>query len=148
MEDQLEKRIELSAPVERVWQALTDSREFGEWFRVKMEQPFIEGQASRGRILNPGYDHLTFEIQVVRLQPETLFGFTWHPYAIDPNVDYSQETPTLVEFRLQKSATGTLLTLTESGFDKIPAHRRDEALRMNTGGWDAQMKNIERYVAS
>jgi hypothetical protein len=91
---------------------------------------------------------LTFEIQVVRLQPETLFGFTWHPYAIDPKVDYSQETPTLVEFRLQKSATGTLLTLTESGFDKIPAHRRDEALRMNTGGWDAQLQNIERYVAS
>jgi uncharacterized protein YndB with AHSA1/START domain len=144
----IEKKIELKASPQRVWRALTDYREFGEWFRVKMDQPFIEGQASRGRILNPGYNHLTFEIQVVRLQPETLFGFTWHPYAIDPNVDYSQETPTLVEFRLQKSATGTLLTLTESGFDKIPAHRRDEALRMNTGGWDAQMKNIERYVAS
>jgi uncharacterized protein YndB with AHSA1/START domain len=98
--------------------------------------------------LNPGYDHLTFEIKVVRLQPETLFGFTWHPYAIDPKVDYSQETPTLVEFRLQKSTTGTLLTLTESGFDKLPAHRRDEALRMNGGGWAEQMKNIERYVAS
>jgi uncharacterized protein YndB with AHSA1/START domain len=144
----IEKKIELKASPPRVWRALTDYREFGEWFRVKMNQPFIEGQASRGRILNPGYEHLTFEIKVVRLQPETLFGFTWHPYAIDSKVDYSQETPTLVEFRLQKSATGTLLTLTESGFDKIPPDRRDEAWRMNEGGWEQQMKNIERYVAS
>src|SRR5277367_5047752 len=146
--DVIERQIELKAPPERVWRALTDHREFGEWFGVKMEQPFVEGQVSRGRILSPGYDHLTFEITVVRLEAQSLFGFTWHPYAIDPAVDYSQETPTLVEFRLQKTATGTLLKLTESGFGKIPAHRRDEALRMNTGGWDAQMKNIERYVAS
>ena len=144
----IEKKIELKASPQRVWRALTDYREFGEWFRVKMDQPFIEGQASRGRILHAGYEHLTFEIKVVRLQPDTLFGFTWHPYAIDPKVDYSQETPTLVEFRLQKSAAGTLLTLTESGFDKIPAHRRDEALRMNSGGWAQQIQNIERYVAS
>jgi uncharacterized protein YndB with AHSA1/START domain len=111
-----------------------------------MEQPFVEGQVSRGRILSPGYDHLTFEITVVRLESQSIFGFTWHPYAVDPAVDYSQETPTLVEFRLQKTATGTRLKLTESGFDKIPAHRRDEALRMNRGGWEEQMKNIERYV--
>lgn len=146
--DAIEKDIELNASPQRVWRALTDYREFGEWFGVKMDQPFVEGRASRGRILSPGYDHLTFEIKVVRLQPESLFGFTWHPYAIDPNVDYSQETPTLVEFCLQKSGTGTRLTLRESGFDKIPAHRRDEALRMNGGGWEEQMKNIERYVAS
>jgi len=145
--DAIEKKIELKASPQRVWRALTDYREFGEWFRVKMNRPFIEGQESRGRVLNPGYEHVTFEIRVVRLQPETLFGFTWHPYAIDCGVDYSQETPTLVEFRLQESATGTLLTLTESGFDKIPSHRRDEAFRMNSGGWERQMKNIERYVA-
>jgi uncharacterized protein YndB with AHSA1/START domain len=144
----IEKNIELKASPQRVWRALTDYREFGEWFRVKLDQPFIEGQASRGRILHPGYEHLIFEIKVVRLRPETLFAYTWHPYALDPAVDYSQETPTLVEFRLQKSATGTLLTLTESGFDNIPAHRRDEALRMNSGGWEQQMKNIERHVAS
>jgi uncharacterized protein YndB with AHSA1/START domain len=144
----IEKTIQIKASPGRVWRALTDYREFGEWFRVKMDQPFIEGQSSRGRSLNPGYEHLTFEIKVVRLQPETLFSYNWHPYAIDPNVDYSHETPTLVEFRLQKSATGTVLTLTESGFDKLPAHRRDEALRMNTGGWEEQMQNIERYVAS
>jgi uncharacterized protein YndB with AHSA1/START domain len=146
--DAIEKKIELKAPPQRVWRALTDHREFGEWFRVKMDQPFVAGQVSRGRLLVPGYDHLTFEVKVVRLQPETLFSFNWHPYAIDPKVDYSQEAPTLVEFRLQKSPAGTLLTLTESGFDKIPAHRRDEAWRMNDGGWQEQMKNIERHVAS
>jgi uncharacterized protein YndB with AHSA1/START domain len=146
--DAIEKKIELKAPPQRVWRALTDHREFGEWFRVKMDRPFVEGQASHGRLLVPGYDHVTFEVKVVRLQPETLFSFNWHPYAIDPKVDYSQEAPTLVEFRLQKSAGGTLLTLTESGFDKIPAHRREEALRMNHGGWEEQMQNIERYVAS
>jgi uncharacterized protein YndB with AHSA1/START domain len=146
--DFIEKQIELEASPERVWRALTDHHEFGEWFGVKMEQPFVEGQVSRGRILSPGYDHLIFEITVVRLESQSIFGFTWHPYAIDPAVDYSQETPTLVEFRLQKTATGTLLKLTESGFDKIPAHRRDEALRMNRGGWEEQMKNIERYVRS
>jgi uncharacterized protein YndB with AHSA1/START domain len=144
----IEKIIELKASPQRVWRALTDHREFGEWFRVMLDQPFVEGRASRGRILHPGFDHVTFEIKVVRLQPETLFAFNWHPYALDPALDYSQETPTLVEFRLQKSATGTLLTLSESGFDKIPAHRRDEAFRMNSGGWEQQMKNIERYVAS
>ncbi len=144
----IEKKIELNASPARVWRALTDYREFGEWFGVKMDQPFTEGQASRGRILHPAHAHLTFELKVVRLQPETLFAFNWHPYAIDPGVDYSKETPTLVEFRLQKSGTGTSLTLTESGFDKIPAQRRDEALRMNGGGWEEQMKNIERYVAS
>jgi uncharacterized protein YndB with AHSA1/START domain len=144
--DVIEKQIELKASPERVWRALTDHREFGEWFGVKMERPFVAGQISRGRILSPGYDHLTFEITVVRLEPQSIFGFTWHPYAIDPAVDYSQETPTLVEFRLKKTATGTLLTLTESGFDKIPPHRRDAALRMNHSGWEEQMKNIERYV--
>lgn len=146
--DAIEKQIELKAAPQRVWRALTDYREFGEWFRVRLEQPFAVGQASRGRILHPGFDHVTFEIQVVRLDPESVFAFNWHPYAIDPGVDYSQETPTLVEFRLQKTAAGTLLTLTESGFDKIPAHRRDEALRMNVGGWEQQMKNIERHVGS
>ena len=146
--DIIEKQIELKAAPGRVWRALTDHREFGEWFRVKMNQPFVEGQASLGHILYPGYEHLTFEVKVVRLQPEALFAFTWHPYAVDPKVDYSQETPTLVEFRLQKSATGTLLTVTESGFDKLPAHRRDTVLRMNISGWEEQLRNIERYVAS
>jgi uncharacterized protein YndB with AHSA1/START domain len=147
MNDRIEKRIELNAPVSRVWRALTDHREFGEWFRVKLDGPFVPGQTSRGHITYPGYEHLQWEAVVRKMEPERLFSFTWHPYAVNPKVDYSQETPTLVEFRLEKTTSGTLLLLTESGFDKIPSHRRLEALRSNDGGWTEQMKNIERYVA-
>ena len=147
MENRIEKRIEIKAPVSRVWRALTDHHEFGEWFRVKLEGPFVAGQVSRGHITHPGYEHVKWEAVVQKMEPERLFSFTWHPYAIDPKIDYSKETPTLVEFRLEKTATGTLLVVTESGFDKIPSGRRDEALRMNEGGWAAQMKNIESYVA-
>ncbi len=145
--DRIEKRIELKAPISRVWRALTDYREFGQWFRVKLDGPFVPGEVSRGRITYPGYEHLKWEAVVQKMEPERLFFFTWHPYAIDQNKDYSNETPTLVEFRLEKTATGTLLLLTESGFDKIPADRRLEAFRMNEDGWTEQMKNIESHVA-
>jgi uncharacterized protein YndB with AHSA1/START domain len=147
MENRIEKRIELKAPVSRVWRALTDYREFGEWFRVKLEGPFIPGQISRGHITHPGYEHVKWEAVVVKMEPERLFSFTWHPYSVDSKIDYSKETPTLVEFRLEKIPMGTLLALTESGFDKIPSDRRLEAFRKNDGGWTAQMKNIESYVA-
>jgi uncharacterized protein YndB with AHSA1/START domain len=146
MNDRIEKRIELKAPVSRVWRALTDYREFGEWFRVKLEGPFVPGQISRGRITYPGYEHVTWQATVRKMEHERLFSFTWHPYAIDPNLDYSHEHPTLVEFRLEKTASGTLLLLTESGFDKIPNNRRAEAFRMNERGWAAQLENIERHV--
>lgn len=146
MNDRIEKRIELKAPVSRVWRALTDHREFGEWFRVKLEGPFVPGQVSRGRITYPGYEHLKMEVAAQKMEPERLFSFTWHPYAVDPKADYSKETPTLVEFKLEKTAAGTQLTVTESGFDKVPAERRDEAFRMNDEGWAEQMKNIEKYV--
>jgi uncharacterized protein YndB with AHSA1/START domain len=145
--NRIEKRIELKAPVLRVWRALTDYREFGEWFRVKLDGPFVPGQVSRGQITYPGYEHLKWEAVVQKMEPERLFSFTWHPYAVDPKVDYSKETPTVVEFRLEKIANGTLLTVVESGFDKIPADRRLEAFRMNDGGWAQQMKNIEIHVA-
>jgi uncharacterized protein YndB with AHSA1/START domain len=147
MENQIEKRVELKAPVSRVWRALTDHREFGEWFRVKLEGPFVAGQVSRGRITYPGYEHVQWEATVKEIQPERLFSFTWHPYAVEPGTDYSKEEPTLVEFRLQPVAGGTLLVITESGFDKIPAHRRMEALRMNDGGWAEQTRNIASHVA-
>jgi uncharacterized protein YndB with AHSA1/START domain len=147
MNSSIEKRIELAASVSRVWRALTDYREFGEWFRVKLDGPFVPGQASRGHITWPGYEHLVWEAVVQKIEPERLFSFTWHPYAIDPAVDYSAETPTLVEFRLEKTETGTLLLLTESGFDKVPDARRAEAFRMNDNGWAQQMKNIETHVA-
>jgi uncharacterized protein YndB with AHSA1/START domain len=146
MQNRIEKRIELKAPVARVWRALTDYREFGEWFRVALESPFVVGQTARGHILHPGYEHLKMELVVQKIEPEKLFSYTWHPYAVDPNTDYSEETPTLVEFRLEEIATGTLLIVTESGFENIPAHRRDEAFRMNDGGWAQQLKNIENHV--
>ncbi len=148
MEIKIEKRIEIKAPPGRVWRALTDHREFGEWFRVSLEGPFVPGQTARGHILHPGYEHVVWEAVVQRIEPERLFSFTWHPYAVDPGTDYSKEQPTLVEFRLEKTAAGTLVTLAESGFENIPAHRRDEALRMNEGGWTQQMKNIERHVTA
>ena len=147
MTDRIEKRIELKAPISRVWTALTDYREFGEWFQVKLDGPFVPGQVSRGRITYPGYEHVKWEAVVQQMEPERLFSFTWHPYAIDPEVDYSTEPPTLVEFTLEKTAAGTLLSVTESGFDKIPAHRRAEALRRNDSGWTEQTKNIEKYLA-
>jgi uncharacterized protein YndB with AHSA1/START domain len=146
MTDRIEKRIELNAPVSRVWRAITDYREFGEWFRVKLEGPFVVGDVSRGHVTYPGYEHLKWEAVVTRIEPETLFAFTWHPYAVEAGVDYSTEPPTLVEFRLEATKTGTLLVVMESGFDKLPANRRDLAFRMNEGGWAVQVKNIEDYV--
>lgn len=145
--DRIEKRIELKAPISRVWRALTDYREFGLWFRVKLDGPFVPGKVSTGWITYPGYEHLKWEAVVQKMEPERLFSFTWHPYAVDPKMDYSKEPPTLVEFRLEAARGGTLLTVTESGFDKIPAGRRPEAFRMNERGWAEQMKNIESHVA-
>ena len=147
MENQIEKRVELNAPVSRVWRALTDHREFGEWFRVILEGPFVPGQVARGRVTHPGYEHVVWQATVKEMKPESVFSFTWHPSAVDPKVDYSGEQPTLVEFRLTPMASGTLLVITESGFDHIPAHRRMEALRMNTMGWEAQTGNIAKHVS-
>jgi len=148
MSDTIEKEITLNAPVSRVWRALTDSREFGEWFGVDMRGPFVPGKESTGQLTIPGYEHITWRAVIQKIEPETLFSFTWHPYGIDKNVDYSVEEPTLVEFRLTPTAAGTHLRLVESGFDKVPASRRDEAFRMNDGGWTAQMKSIEEYVST
>jgi uncharacterized protein YndB with AHSA1/START domain len=145
--DSIEKRLELKAPVSRVWRAITNHVEFGQWFRVKLTTPFVAGQTSRGHILYPGYEHLIMEVVVQTIEPERLFSYTWHPYAIDPKIDYSKEPPTLVEFELSPIATGTLLVIRESGFDRIPAARRAEAFRMNDGGWTEQLENIAAHVA-
>lgn len=145
---QIEKQIELEAPVARVWRALTDYREFGEWFRVALDGPFKPGQISRGHVTYRGYEHMKWEVVVKEMQREKLFSFTWHPYPADPQKDYSQEAPTLVEFRLEKTpGDGTLLKLTESGFDRLPGERRSEAFRMNDEGWVMQMKNIEEHLS-
>ena len=147
MSDRIEKTIEIKAPVSRVWRALTDHHEFGAWFRVRLDGPFVPGQVSRGQMTHPGYEHVKWEAVVQKMEPERLFSFTWHPYAVDPKKDYSQETPTLVEFRFESIPGGTLLIVTESGFDKVPADRRAEAFRMNDEGWGIQLENIAKYVA-
>ena len=146
MTDRIEKSIELKAPVSRVWRALTDHEEFGMWFRVRLDGPFVPGQVSTGQITYPGFEHVKWEAVVQKMERERTFSFTWHPYAVDPKEDYSKEPPTLVEFTLEKTRTGTLLRVVESGFDKLPARRRNEAFRMNEGGWSAQIKNIAEHV--
>ena len=146
MSDVIEKQIELRAPLSRVWQALTDHRQFGEWFGVKLESPFVAGRETKGIITfkeKPFVLHLVVE----SIEPETYFSYRWHPYAHDPSVDYSKEVPTLVEFRLEPIETGTLLRVIESGFEKVPANRRAEAFRMNSHGWEIQTKKFENYVA-
>ena len=146
--DQIEKRVVLLAPRARVWRALADSEEFGSWFGVKLEGPFVPGATVRGRITHPGYEHLTMEVQVERVEPERYLAWRWHPYAVDPGTDYSKEPTTLVEFRLEEAGQNTGLTILESGFSHIPAGRRDEAYRMNAGGWTQQLQNIERHLAA
>jgi uncharacterized protein YndB with AHSA1/START domain len=144
--DRIEKQILLRAPRSRVWRALTDYEEFGAWFRVKLERPFVQGEWTRGKITYPGYEHLTMDVLVEKMDENELFSFRWHPYAINPEVDYTKEPTTLVEFRLKETSAGTLLVVSESGFDRIPAERRDEAFRMNDGGWAEQTQNIKRHV--
>ncbi len=146
MSDRIEKTVELKAPLSRVWRALTDHHEFGAWFRVRLDGPFVPGEVSRGQITYPGYEHLRWEAVVQTIEPERRFAFTWHPYAVDAGEDYSGEPPTLVEFTLQETATGTLLRVVELGFDKLPSKRRLEAFRSNDGGWSEQIQNIARHV--
>ena len=151
MNDRIEKQIELRAPISRVWRALTDHRAFGEWFGVRIDGPFVEGQVSRGHMTYPGYEHVKWEAVVEKVEPERLFSFTWaHPKSFDKATysgDYSSDPKTLVEFKLEKTSNGTLLRITESGFDQLPADLRLEAFRRNEGGWTEQVKNLEIYVA-
>jgi uncharacterized protein YndB with AHSA1/START domain len=144
--NRIEKQIIIAAPISRVWRALTDHQQFGEWFRVKLDGPFVAGKPSTGFITWPGYEHLRWEAVVQTIEPELYFSFAWHPYAVDPNRDYSAETPTLVEFTLKPSNGSTILTVVESGFEHIPAERRAECFLRNGNGWAQQMENINTYV--
>ena len=144
--DRIEKTVTLTAPRARVWHAIADARQFGEWFRVRLDGEFAVGATIRGHITYPGYEYITMEVVVERMEPERFFSYRWHPYAIDPKVDYSPEPMTLVEFTLEDAPGGTRLTIVESGFDRVPLARRAEAFRMNSDGWSEQMQNIERYV--
>jgi uncharacterized protein YndB with AHSA1/START domain len=144
--DRIEKQIQLRAPQARVWLALTDYQQFGTWFQAVLEGPFVPGERSVGRITYPGYEHLTMELFIEKMEPEGYFSFRWHPYAVEEGQDYSNEPTTLVEFLLEAKDGGTFLRVTESGFDQVPAHRRDEAFRMNSEGWAEQLRNIEKHV--
>jgi uncharacterized protein YndB with AHSA1/START domain len=142
----IQQSIDIQAPLSKVWKALTDYQEFGTWFRVNLESPFVAGQPTSGRLTYPGYEHLDFTLHVEKIEPQTYFSYRWHPYAVDTKVDYSNEPLTLVEFKLTETPIGTHLEIIESGFDKIPPHRRSEAFRMNQGGWKQQAVNIQKYV--
>jgi len=144
--DRIEKSIILHAPRARVWRAIASTEEFGSWFGMKLAGEFRPGSRLAGRVTISGYEHLTVEITVEQVEPERLLSYRWHPYSIDPGVDYSGEPMTLVEFRLVEVSGGTQLTIVESGFDQIPIARRGEAFRGNDEGWAGQLKNIERYV--
>ncbi len=145
--DRIEKTAVLRAPQARVWRALTDATQFGAWFGIELDEPFTVGRSVKGVLTMRG-ERFTIDFAVERMDPEDHFAYRWHPYAIDPKTDYSSEPMTLVEFRLKAVPEGTELTVTESGFDRIPAHRRDEAYRMNDGGWKGQVENLRRYVQS
>jgi uncharacterized protein YndB with AHSA1/START domain len=156
--DRIEKKILLRAPCERVWRAISDAKEFGSWFGMQFDGAFVAGTRLTGRIAPTKVDpevarlqepHVgkAFELVVDRIEPMRLFSFRWHPYAVDPATDYSREPMTLVKFELEEASGGTLLTITESGFDSIPLARRAEAFAANDGGWTHQSKLIEKYLA-
>jgi uncharacterized protein YndB with AHSA1/START domain len=147
MTDRIEKTIELKAPIERVWRALSDYREFGTWFRVEIEAQFEAGKAARGKMSFSGREFI-WNAVIKRMDAPEHFAFTWHPYAVDPDRDYSGEPQTLIEFTLKATDTGTHLTVVESGFDSLPEGRRDEAWRMNDGGWTQQLGNIRDHVGA
>ena len=147
MDDRIERTVELKAPIARVWRALTDHKEFGEWFRVDLDGPFVVGEVSRGRITYPGCEHMKWVAQIKTMETERLFAYTWCPFDVDPDTDSAQEPQTLVEFRLEPTSSGTRLVISESGFSALPDdERRVDALRRNTQGWNGQVKNIAAHV--
>ncbi len=145
--NRIEKTLVLRAARSRVWHAVADAAQFGAWFGVKLDGAFAPGARIEGKITTPGYEHVTLEMNIERMEPESRMSFRWHPYAIEAGVDFSGEPTTLVEFLLEEVDGGTQLTVVESGFDRIPLARRAEAFRMNDEGWAEQLKNIARHVA-
>ncbi len=146
--DCIERKVLIKATRSRVWRAVSDAGEFGDWFGVNFKgRTFFAGQRTQGKITYPGYEHLTMEVEIERVEPEQLLSWRWHPAAIDPKVDYSQRPTTLVLFELSEVESGTMLTVVETGLDKIPLARRADVFRMNSSGWDEQMGNIKKHVA-
>jgi uncharacterized protein YndB with AHSA1/START domain len=147
--DRIERTVVLKAPVARVWRALSNAEEFGNWFGVNLKgKQMRAGAEVEGRITYPNYEHLIWRVTIERMEPNRLLSWRWHPAAVNPEVDYSAEPTTLVVFKLEEVEGGTRLTVTESGFDRVPEHRRIDAFRSNSEGWRIQMDNIEKHVAS
>ena len=145
--DEIRKQLLIQAPLARVWRAITDAGEFGTWFHVRLESPFVVGQDTSGQITYPGWEHVRFTLRTEAIEPQVRFAYRWHPYAVDMKKDYASEPMTLVEFLLEPRDGGTLVTVVESGFDRLPPERMAEALRMNERGWAEQLDNIAAHVA-
>jgi uncharacterized protein YndB with AHSA1/START domain/uncharacterized damage-inducible protein DinB len=146
--DRIEKLVNLDAPRSRVWQALTDVSQFNQWFGVSLTAPFTPGTAVTGRLNAAKYERIAVTIWIESMEPERFFSFRWHPYAIEEGVDYSAEPTTLVTFTLEAAGASTRLMIVESGFDAIPESRRAKAFSANAGGWEAQAKNIQKFLAN
>lgn len=146
----IERSILINAPRDRVWRALSNAEEFGTWFGANLKgQTFAPGQRARGQITICGHENAWFDVVIERIEPQDILSYHWHPYAVDPTVDYAREQPTLVTFTLKDApGNGTLLTVVESGFDNVPPHRRLEAFRMNSHGWEVQLDNIMHHVSA
>lgn len=147
-DDAIEKIVQLEAPLSRVWTAVTDYREFGEWFRVALDQPFEEGCKSTGSMTYPGHEGLPWLAQVERIVPTSYFSFSWHDYDEDSGKPIESFPKLLVEFELEENESGTRLTIRESGFSALDDGRAAEVMRSNKQGWDIQARNIAEYVRS
>ena len=148
--DRIERKILLKAPRSRVWRTLTDAEEFGDWFGVALKgKTFAAGKRVQGQVTHPGYEHLVFDIVIERMEPERLFSWRWlDTAAVERGADFSNEPSLLVEFELRDAEGGTLVSVVESGFDRLPPERRLSAFRENSEGWEEQMNNIEKHVAA
>ena len=147
--DRIERSVQIDAPRSRVWRALANAEEFGNWFGANLKgHAFAPGQRVQGPITIAGYEHIVFDVVIERVEPEQFLSYRWHPYAMDPAVDYSKEPRTLVAFTLKDAGGGTLLTVVETGFDNVQPGRRLEAFRMNSRGWEGQMRNIQRHATA
>ncbi len=157
--DRIEKQVVLRAPLARVWRAVSDAREFGSWFGAAFDGPFAPGARLTGRIVPTAvdpqvaasqrpYEGRTFELRIEEVEPMRRLSFRWHPFAVDPATDCAREPMTLVAFELEEVAGGTRLTITETGFDRLPAERRAKAFEMNSGGWAAQARLVEKHLAA
>ena len=144
-ENVIERQIEISAPISKVWAALTDAKLFGQWFGANMHSSFIAGKTTKAKNIAKGFE-MNMEFFIKDIEPQHYFSYAWHPFPLDQTFDYSKEEPTLVEFHLEEIASGTLLKVKESGFNLVTASRRAEAFKMHSGGWEAQLKNIEAFV--